>query len=352
MIKKIIFIFAAVILFVPQSGLRAQSDNAVALTITPPFFEINVSPGDSWVSSIRVVNTNASDLTVHASVMGFAPADDQGHGMFVDPSKITNDADALANWIIVSSPSVTVPRGGAADVPFSIIVPRGASPGGHYAAIMIGTAPGGVGAGGSHVGVSSFISALIFVRVSGDVIEQGNIQEFSTDHAYYQNSSVNFFLRFANTGNVHVRPQGEIDIYNAFGKQQAKIPVNEDGNLGYVLPSSTRAFHFSWQGGSSLLDIGPYTAVATLSYGQDGKKSATQTVTFWIVPLAALAEDILGGLLVGGAIIFILRRLVKKMLAREMTRYGVSNPPKPPRSPTHHPEKPGVIDLRDRRKDN
>ncbi|HUZ93129.1 MAG TPA: hypothetical protein VNG29_04000, partial [Candidatus Paceibacterota bacterium] len=63
-IKKI---FAAVVvLFVCFAPLvsRAQANDAVALTITPPFFEFNANPGDSWSSSIRVVNTNPGSLPV------------------------------------------------------------------------------------------------------------------------------------------------------------------------------------------------------------------------------------------------------------------------------------------------
>lgn len=326
MIKRILF---ALILIAVPCAVSAQTTSAVALTITPPFFELNVNPGDSWASSIRVVNTNAADLPIRASVTGFAPSDDQGHGNFIDPSMLTNDPNALANWIVLSNPAVTVPRDGAIDVPFSITIPRDASPGGHYAAVMIGTAPTG-GASGSHLGVSSFISALIFVRVSGDIKEAGSIEEFSTDHSSYESPDVQFALRFANTGNVHVRPVGQIQIYNAFGKERGKIDINQDGNLGYVLPSSTRRFDVAWHSDMSLLDIGQYTAVVTLAYGNNGEKSVSETTTFWILPIKNMIGWLLGGLLIGGLIVFILRRLIRKMLAREMSKYGGPTPPPAP----------------------
>lgn len=129
---------AIIVLFAPIVS-HAQSADATALTITPPFFELNVSPGDAWSSSINVVNTNAADLPIHAIVMGFGAADDEGHGAFTPLSELSDDADALANWITVSSSSVVVPRSGEASVPFAIAVPQSASPGGHYAAILIGT---------------------------------------------------------------------------------------------------------------------------------------------------------------------------------------------------------------------
>lgn len=302
---------------------QAQTADGVALTITPPFFTLNVAPGDAWASSIRVVNTNGGTLPVVATVMGFAPSDEQGHGNFVKLGSLANDPDALANWITVSQPSVAVPSDGAVDVPFSIAVPRDASPGGHYAAILIGTQPATEATTtGAHIGVSSFISALIFVRVAGDIKEAGTIKEFSTDKAWYQDPNVNFSIHFANTGNVHIRPVGEIQIYNALGKEEGVIPINQAGDLGYVLPSSTRRFDAAWQGSGNLWDIGEYSAVVTLAYGEGGIKSASQTLTFWVLPLGKLAEDTLVFVVILGCFIFLLKRYIRRTLAREIGQYA------------------------------
>jgi hypothetical protein len=338
----------------------AQSSDATSLTITPPFFELNVDPGDAWSSAIRVVNTNAADLPVHATVMGFGAADDLGHGSFTPLSALAGDADALANWITISTSSLTVSRGGATDIPFSIVVPPNASPGGHYAAVLIGTGTPGGQPGVSQVGVSSFISALIFVRVSGNVIESGQIQSFSSDHSYYQSPDVHFSVRFQNTGNVHIRPIGDIEIYNAFGKEKGVIPINGEGNLGYVLPSSSREFDLEWQGQPSLLDIGPYTAVVSLAYGEDGTKSTSETIGFWVVPIDQMLEVLFGVLAVASIFTFILKRLVRKMLSKEISKYGGAEPVHPPsRSvprPSHEakrsppaPADEKVLDLRDRK---
>lgn len=315
----------------------APTADATSLTITPPFFELNVSPGDSWSSSIRVVNTNPSDLQVHAVVMGFAASDDQGHGNFVPLADLAGNEDALANWVTVSSPSVTVPRGGSADVPFSISVPQDAAPGGHYGAILIGTGSPVPQAGISQVGVSSFISALIFVDVAGNVNESAQIREFSTGRFTYETPDVHFAVRVQNDGNVHVRPFGMIQIYNVFGKLRGEVPINATGNLGYVLPSSTREFDVEWQGTPSLLDSGPYTAVVSLAYGENGVNSVSATTEFWIVPIGQILEVLFGVLLLAAIFIFIVRRSVRKMLASEISKYGGAPPVRPASSPA--PEK-------------
>jgi hypothetical protein len=331
-IKKIVAVVMVALAALTVSALpiaRAQTANSLSLTITPPFFMLNVSPGDSWASSIRVVNANSGGLPVTASVSGFEAADDEGHGTFIPLSSVANDPDALANWITLPQPSVNVPQDGEADIPFSISVPQNAAPGGHYAAILIGTGSGNAsGTAGSHVGVSSYISALIFITVSGNINEEGNIQEFSVDRAWYQDPNVNFSIRFANTGNVHVRPSGEIQIYNAFGKEQGTIPVNQNGYLGYVLPSSTRLFTASWQGPTSIWDIGQYTAVITLAYGQNGTKSASQSLAFWVLPIDQILEDAAIIIFVIGGFVLFIRRYVRKALEREIGRFGSPMPGK------------------------
>lgn len=318
-------IFATIFLasaFLLPAVAYAQSTEAMSLTITPPFFELNVNPGDSWSSSIRVVNTNAGMLQVHAVVMGFAAADEFGHGNFTPLSELAGNSDALANWITVSDAPVSVPSDGAVDVPFSVSVPPNASPGGHYGAILIGTGGGATSTNGSQVGVSSFISALIFVSVSGNIVESAQVHAFSTDRSYYQTPDVHFSVNIQNTGNVHVRPVGMIQIYNAFGKERGEVAINGSGTLGYILPSSSREFDEEWQGQPSLFDIGPYTAVLSLAYGENGTKSLTQTVSFWVLPIDQLAEVALSTIIAAMVAMYLLRRLVKGMLAREMEKFG------------------------------
>jgi hypothetical protein len=346
---------------------HAQSAGGMAITITPPFFELNVNPGDTWSSSIKVVNTNQSDMTVQTEVAGFRAAGDYGNGTFVGLSDLAGDTDALANWISLPAASVLIPRGGAAEVPFSVRIPTDASPGGHYAAILIGTGASPAEKGVSQVGVSTFISALIFVRVSGNVTEAASIQDFSSDRSFYQSPDVHFSVLVRNDGNVHVRPVGTIQIYNAFGKERGEIPVNGTGTLGYVLPSSSREFSATWQSGLNLFDIGPYTAVVTLAYGEHGTKSISRTIGFWILPI----NQILEGLLILLAAIlffwFVIKRIVRRMLAMEMSKYGDAPGPQAPRgfkteknrrenrSSGEIPAPPikdqGVIDLRSRKEE-
>ena len=104
--------------------------------------------------------------------------------------------------------------------------------------------------------ISSFVSSLLFVNIKGDVVESGRIREFSTSQSLYQTPNVDFSVRFENTGNTHVHPQGEVTIYNMWGKERGQVMINnQDDDFGNVLPQSIRRFQFSWSGEQSLFDM-------------------------------------------------------------------------------------------------
>lgn len=352
-------IVCALLILCAAFGKQAEAQTgSIALTITPPLFRIAMAPGEFWASSISVVNTNEADIEVYATVMDLEPLGEEGHSRFVPVRDVENEEmkTALSQWVTVAQDPFLVPKEKSVKIPFSIRVPDGASPGGHYAAILIGTRPPAPGErGGAAVGVSSFISSLLFVRIAGDVVEDGSIREFATERTVYDAPDVRFTLRFENKGNVHVQPQGTITIYNMWGKERGKIDLRERSEFGNVLPSSTRKFGFVWKGERNFFDIGKYTAVAALSYGSEGKKTASETVSFWIIPVKQT-----GGVVGGFVVTFLvfawtLRKYVRRALALEMRRRGISARAVAPRG-SHpaltiaslaRPLREGIVDLRE-----
>jgi hypothetical protein len=305
---------ALVSVFYPVPGQAAEQK--LALTVTPPLFQISVKPGDSWNSILKLVNSNPYDLTLYASPVNFESNNEQGYPQFIPILKGGDvGANSLAEWINLSREPVLVPSGKSVDLPFEIKIPPDAAPGSHYAAILVGTNPSTDKSGGSQMKIASFVSSLIFARVQGNVVEDGFIRQFSTGKNLYQKPEVDFTLRFENRGNVHLQPQGEIAVYNMWGKERGRIPVNQDTLFGNVLPKTVRNFSFAWKGEENIFDFGRYTAVATLVYGDDARKNVSAAVEFWIVPL----KPVLGVL--GGFIAFLLllgwsiRTYVRKVLA-------------------------------------
>lgn len=265
---------------------------AHALTVSPPYFDFSAASGDAVLDVIRLYNEGSEPITVYPSVADFTANDaEDGTPRLFQPTD-GGDSTGLARWISVSSEPVTIEPGQRGNVEFSINVPRdNAQPGGHYGAIVLSEAPP---AGGGDISIASQIGALILLRVDGEISEMASVAEFgfAKKALWYEHLPVDFFLRFENYGNTHLRPSGTLVIENWYGSKVAKIPVNDD--MGGVLPRSIRKFDFGWR--KSVSDgtepgivrewknfaIGKYTATLVVSYGLENKLlSETRTFLVW-----------------------------------------------------------------------
>ena len=76
---------------------------------------------------------------------------------------------------------------------------------------------------------------------------KGAIANFSTDAGFYEYPPITLTTKFQNTGNVHIRPKGNIFIKDWLGRQVAVLDVNQ--TQGSILPNSARVFQASWNDG-------------------------------------------------------------------------------------------------------
>lgn len=332
-------------------AVPASAQQSLSVTVTPPLIQLTIGPGETWRSSLKIVNTNADTVTYYSQLMDMQASDESGHSSFTPIAQ--GGQDTLAHWIDIPQEPLVVGARTSAELPFTVRIPENAPPGGHYAAILVGTQPGEIT--GSGLRVSSYVSTLIFVRIKGDVMESGRIREFVTGEDLYQKPHADFLVRFENTGNTHLRPAGSVEIYNMWGKLRGKVDIAQDSTFGNVLPNSIRRFNFSWDGEDSIFDIGRYSARVTLAYGDGGKQSASATTYFWIVPVVPVAIT-LGSLLAFLVLItWLIRRYIRRALQLERQKFGYSQPQTPARAPVQHastmhaliePIREGVVDLR------
>ena len=300
------------------------ADTSLSVTVTPPLFQLTISPGQSWSSALKVVNANSYDVTYYAQPMDFSAEGESGQASFAPvvnvPTDGTADSYSLARWIQISPEPVVIPSGRSANIPFTVSIPQGAEPGGHYAAILVGTQPPQIKTSGPSMKISSYVSSLLFVKVEGNIQENARVREFRTDQSLYQTPDAKFLIRFENLGNTHLKPEGIITIYNMWGKKRGELLINQEKNFGNVLPKTIRKFEFSWSGGSSLLDIGKYSAVVTLNFGDKNKQNISATTYFWVVPMIPVAATIFSIVIFMLLLVWFIRRYIRRALAIESGR--------------------------------
>lgn len=342
--------FGSMVLVLTSLFPFVVSAQALSVTVTPPLIQLTIGPGESWQSALKIVNTNSYEVTYYATPVDFEAAGEDGKPEFIPLLDTSEAASTLGHWIEITSEPVAVPAGTSREVPFTVRIPENAPPGGHYAAVLVGTMPGDVVFEGSGVKVSGFVSSLLFVRIKGDIEEKGRIREFRSVASLYQSPKADFVLRFENVGTTHLRPQGDITLYNMWGKERGKVQLTQKSGFGNVLPDSVRRFAFSWEGEQSILDIGRYSAVVTLAYGDDQKQNTSATAYFWVVPVVPVSITL--GSLLGFIILvaWLIRRYIRRALSIERERHGIVAEPVALRSYSLdtfvEPLREGAIDLR------
>ncbi|MFZ2253490.1 MAG: hypothetical protein WAW13_04995 [Minisyncoccia bacterium] len=291
----------------------AEEDTQI-LSVTPPLFQLSALPGDIWQSSIKVVNGNKYPLNVYAEVVNFSASGEAGQGRFSPIQDENNEKSSLASWITISKGPYTISPEQTTEIPFYVEVPDNAPPGGHYAAILVSTEEPKNSTEKLAVKTSQAVTALFFVRIEGDVNEEGSIREFRVIDSVIPTTNAEFSLRFENKGNVHLQPRGDIVITNMWGTIKGKIPVNYQTHFGNVLPMSIRDFKFAWNSDFRISDIGRYKAVATLAYGENNIKSISSIAYFWVVPIKATLITLVILISFISLIVWMIRLYVRRML--------------------------------------
>jgi len=334
--KKISLIIPSLILLL----ILAAPIPSSALTISPSRLEFSANPGQRVEDIIRVFNETKDTIDIFTSAANFtAKIGETGEPEFLIPGE---KEEGLATWIDIEEGPITLLPNEQKIIPFTVNVPLAADPGGHYAAIFFSPSPP-EGEGGV-VGVIGKLGALVLLRVSGDIKEEGRLTEFSLkdNEKIYNHLPVDFGIRFENTGTVHLKPQGDILIKNIFGGESAIVEVNKPkiGTGGNVLPDSIRRFEASWikkeigeseptgfleklKAEKDNFAFGRYKADLVLDYGTQGKKSQA-TLTFWVIPWRLTLLTIIGLLILIFLLIIGIKRynrwIIKKALEQMRSR--------------------------------
>jgi len=280
----------------------------ISVKIQPSTIEEQVDPGQVIEGNLTVTNENGGTQTYVVSTRNVTGMTDNGTPQFSD--KHTDDPLEAAYWLDPLQKTVTMEVGESKQIPYRITVPADASPGSYFAAFFITREAEQALSSGA--GVGFHVASLVNLRVRGEVNDDMLFREFYTDKAIVTAPSVIFKTKIENTGTIHQRPLGIINITNMLGKVVGQVKFNETG--GAILPRFDRVFDTTW--GYDGFALGRYTAEASVLFGDEQKRTITKEVSFWIVPLkeVGIAFGILAGLL----LVFIVgvRRYVRRMLKK------------------------------------
>lgn len=207
---------------------------------------------------------------------------------------------SLKKYISFEEKTFTLESGTRARIPVRIKIPLNAEPGGLHGGLMVSTVKsptqlGNVEQGKATGGVPLNIrqSVLFFVRVAGDVLEDGRMVDFNilnNKTLFGDNEDIRFQIIFENNGSVHLSPSGKIFVYNSVGLEAFKVVLEP----WFTMPDSLRSIERKLNTQSM---FGRYTATANIYRGYGALDDIASydelSLSFWVVPWSKVAWSLL-----------------------------------------------------------
>ncbi len=270
-------------------AVAPASAAGVSLTLRPVKFVLELQPGASYTDSVIITNNGETPLTLTPTFEDFVPTG-EANITFV---KNAGGKSSLAGWVSVADSSVTLQPKEERRVPYTIVVPADAAPGGHFAVIFFNASEGsGAATGTTGVGILPRVGSLLMVSVPGDIARGGRISSFSGPR-YVERGPLAFNVVFENTGSVHYQPKGTVAVTNLFGRTVATGVL--DGL--FVFPETSRTMKALVEGDRYYW--GPLKATLRATDGDGQTHQATVRIWAWpwritVIPLAGLVLVLLG----------------------------------------------------------
>jgi len=277
----------------PNSGVHLESW-ALAPTGTDPSqpssrpaLTYTVDPGSTVTDSVSLWNYSDVQMNFHVYA---TDAYNNKTGEFSLLPKDTKPKDA-GSWVVVQTGYLTVPARTRVDIPISITVPAGATPGDHAAGVVAAsnTSAGTDGPAGGVV--ERRTGSRVYVRVKGAVNPKLVVENLTTDYSGAFNPldgklGVDYTVR--NTGNVRLSAEQQLEIKDVIGRtvESRKGKLLED-----ILPGATVTLHEEFTGVPAALRLSTNVKVIPVSpTGSTEAPPATETYssTTWAIPWTLL----------------------------------------------------------------
>lgn len=289
--KKISFLTLIIFFLFPYSCFAFKIETLQIgikgdFILSPGKTEIWLNPGEKVVKEISVTNRSGKEMKFKIEIEDFSGSFELEKPIILFGEK--RGPYSLKDYLKPEIFEFSLSHGQRITIPIEISIPKDAEPGGKYGAVIVSTVPQenekkeGIG-----VTIISRLANLFFVRVKGDVKEEGYLKEFKTNKKFYSRSPIKFQLIFENRGNVHLVPYGIIEIFNLLGKKVTEIEVKP----WYSMPNSLRIREIELQ--KEIFLFGIYQAKALINRGYQNIVDQ-KSVTFWVLPI----EKVLGLLFV------------------------------------------------------
>lgn len=225
-------VLAAGVLAVPAAAGAVHGES---ITISPVSQDFTIAASGSVSGQIEVINDGTVPDNYVSYARPFSVTNEEYQPSFSPAPKIVD----ASQWFRLGLTSFALQPGQRTEVPYTITVPAGASPGGHYAVAFISTQP--QSQQGTIV-TQKRVGTIFYLTVAGPTIRGGKVLGFALDH-WQTAPPLSTPVRIQNTGNVHFNATVQVWVTDIFGEVKHSSIVT-----AVVLPQTVRRLPIDWTG--------------------------------------------------------------------------------------------------------
>lgn len=219
-----------------QSAYAAEGEaSQESITLSPVSRDFKVDAGTQVKNELTIINDGKLpyDFIVYSR-----PYSVLGEEYQSDYTKVRPNTD-LYQWVRFEKTKYSIKPNETIKVPFTIVVPTSAAPGGHYGVIFAETQPSPE-AQGTAVVRKKRVGMIAYTTVNGNYVNKGDFLDVSLPFWQVQ-PPMSADLRVQNTGNTDFKNSIRYTVKDLFGN------VKYDAIKQYpVLPQTTRKINVAW----------------------------------------------------------------------------------------------------------
>lgn len=272
---------------------QTQAAQEKPLVVQPDKIEIYGQPGQKIKKQFTL--TNRGDLAVRMKVVVKDFRVDEKNGRL---EFFIKESESLSQWLVPEFLEISLKSFQSKEVNFIATIPENAASGGYYGAILFEPASE------KAAGPKSSFGVLVLLTVVGGESQASigaKLVDFSAP-ALFNNFPAKLSLTLKNSGNTHLKTQGNIKIKDWRNREIAKFKTEDL----LVYPGTTRTFGWRW---NKTATIGFYRAeIEMTTPGKNPQRLASKT---WFIVFPW--KSVLYTLLVLVLLIIILAKYKEKL---------------------------------------
>jgi hypothetical protein len=291
----------------PAAGAKDKSPTAQERS----FFTLQGAPGTVLKDKVSVSNLSSKPMTFTLyGADAYNTPRDGGFAVRGNDEKMTD----LGSWVSLAASTVKIPARTRADIPFTVTIPAGATPGDHPGAIVALDTQVDKAKGKVAVGVRRAVGARVYLKVSGPTLPAMSVEHVTVTHGQplipgTGDSTATISYTLVNRGNVSLNPRVAFTAKGLFGRtlltrKARTLPLE-------LLPGQSVTLTERWAHAPQFDRV----SLRLTATSARGDLSETGSVHFLAVPW-----------LVTGAVLLVLAALVAWLVRRVRRRRGRQEP--------------------------